>query len=246
MRPWSIWIGFDPREAAAFAVARHSIRQFDRSIPIRGVVLSDVIKKRLYNRKTLYKDQFKRDNGHAANYWDVISNAPMSTEFAISRFLVPHLASTGLALFMDCDVLVRSHIARLFEIAEAGDKAVWCVKHNHVPDVSTKMDGQFQAAYPRKNWSSVMLFDCDHAANKSLTLKMINTVPGRDLHAFCWLKDEDIGELDPEWNYLVEETKINTQPKIVHFTNGWPGLPDYQDVPYADEWRTMLAQWANP
>lgn len=242
-RPWSIYVGFDPREAAAFAVARHSIQRFNRMIPIHGIVLSEMVKKGLYTRETIYRSHW--ENGNKWNYWDVVSKAPMSTEFAISRFLVPHLAGRGLALFMDCDVLVKENVARLFEIAEDGTKAVWCVKHQHIPEVTTKMDGQTQAAYPRKNWSSVMMFDCDHEANQALTVKMVNSLPGRELHRFCWLKDEEIGELDPEWNYLVEETKTNLPPKIVHFTAGGPWFPDYECVEYGDEWRAALAQWAS-
>ena len=46
----SIWIGFDPREADAFAVARHSInRHLITPIPVRGVVLTDLRTGGLYN-----------------------------------------------------------------------------------------------------------------------------------------------------------------------------------------------------
>lgn len=90
----------------------------------------------------------------------------MSTEFAISRFLTPHLAGRGLALFMDCDMLVRSNLTSLFLDLETGDKAVYCVKHQYNPTGNEKMDGQLQTRYVRKNWSSFMIFDCNHPANK--------------------------------------------------------------------------------
>ncbi len=240
---WSIWLGFEPREAAALAVARHSIaRHLNAKIPVFGVVLDDLRKRGLYRRAT----EHRVTSEGKPQLWDVISEAPMSTEFAISRFLVPHLAGDGLALFMDCDVLVRADLSRLFRNIEyaSESKAVWCVKHNHKPSSETKMDGQVQSKYARKNWSSVMLFDCDHPANKSLTVDLVNNAPGRDLHGFCWLADCDIGELDPEWNWLAGESEPMDDPKIVHHTLGSPCMTGYEGVPFADEWRDELRVWA--
>lgn len=236
----SIWIGFDPREANAFAVARYSARRLlTQPIPIQGVVLSWLQARGLYTRP------IETRRGCPPVMWDTISDAPMSTEFACSRFLVPHLAQRGLALFVDCDVLVRYNLARLFEIAEKDrSKAVWCVKHKHEPPPGLKMDGQMQTLYARKNWSSVMLFNLEHEANKRLTLDAVNGLPGRDLHRFCWLEDHEIGELGPEWNFLVGHTNADVFPFIVHFTDGHPGMTGYERVPYADEWRETLAEWA--
>jgi lipopolysaccharide biosynthesis glycosyltransferase len=175
----------------------------------------------------------------------------MSTEFAISRFLVPELAKRanqckpyGWALFMDCDVLVRGSLSPLFAQLD-DEKAVYCVKHNYTPALDIKMDGQSQTVYPRKNWSSVMAINVDHPANNALTVEMVNGLPGRDLHAFCWLDDDQIGELGPEWNWLVGETQAKVDPKIVHFTQGYPGLSAaFENVEYADEWFTELERWA--
>lgn len=232
----AIYIGFDPREAAAYAVAVESTRRHLLSpIPIRGVVLSDLRNAGLYTRPTSIKD---------GRLWDDISEAPMATEFACSRFLVPHLAGSGLALFMDCDVLVRTNLARLFEMVDRS-KAVSVVKHNFNPPEGVKMDGQLQLRYARKNWSSVAIWNCDHPKTKALTLEMANTWPGRDLHAFKWLDDDDIGELGPEWNFLVghhDASKID--PKIVHMTDGCPFMPGYEDCDFADEWRAQLTAWA--
>lgn len=231
----SIWIGFDPREAAAYAVAKHSIgKRLTQPIPVHGIVLDRLREQGLYNRPTERRD---------GRLWDVISEAPMATEFAVSRFLTPILAKKGWALFADCDVLARKSLVRLFDLANP-KYAVMCVKHRHEPQEGVKMDGQAQTRYARKNWSSVALFNADHPSNKRLTVEMVNTLPGRDLHAFCWLKDEEIGELPAEWNYLVGHTQINEEPALVHFTDGVPFMPGYEDVPYADEWRTALHQWA--
>jgi lipopolysaccharide biosynthesis glycosyltransferase len=241
----SIWIGFDPREAAAFAVAVHSIKsRLSRRIPIYGLVLSELQESGLYWRPTT---SFINSEGHK-QLVDVNSkrddyDGAMSTEFAISRFLVPKLAGGGWALFMDCDMLVRADLTRLFALKD-DSKAVMCVQHNYAPIQTVKMDGQLQTKYSRKNWSSVMLFNCDHPANKALTLETVNTVPGRDLHAFCWLKDEDIGSLPMEWNWLAGEAETIDNPRIVHHTLGSPCLPGYEDAPFADEWRSELAEWA--
>ena len=106
------------------------------------------------------------------------------------------------------------------------------------------MDGQIQTIYARKNWSSVMAFNCNHPSNKALTVEMVNTLPGRDLHRFCWLQDDEIGELEPEWNYLVGHTKTKDEPKIVHWTDGGPWLEAFREAEYADEWWDELERWA--
>lgn len=238
---WSILIGFDQREAPAFVVARESIRRFNRFIPVNGVVLDHVRAAGLYTRET---------ERRLGRLYDVPSRAPdydgsMSTEFAISRFLTPHLAKGGLALFMDCDMLVRVNLTEMFRSFDRS-KALMCVKHEHAPlQQTTKMDGQAQTVYPRKNWSSLMLFNCDHPSTQKLTLEMINTRPGRDLHALCWLDDDEIGELGPEWNWLVGHSDPKIEPKIVHFTDGPPTMEGFRNVAYADEFFDVLNTWAN-
>lgn len=238
----SVWIGFDPREAAAFAVARQSIRRFNQHTPIRGLVLSELRAKGIYYRPT---------ERRLGKLYDVISQHEMATEFAISRFLVPSIVlkeaagfnDGGWAIFMDCDVMARKSITELRALLD-DDKAVMCVKHDHKPSNTEKMDGQKQSIYARKNWSSVMAFNISHPANKALTVEMVNTIPGRDLHRFCWLDDDEIGDLPPEWNYLVGHTKTNEEVKLVHFTDGGPWFEALQDVEFADEWRHQLARWA--
>lgn len=231
----SIWLGFDPRETAAYAVAKYSIdRWLTQPVPVKGIVLDRLRQQELYYRPTERRD---------GRLWDVISEAPMATEFAISRFLTPILAKKGWALFMDCDVLARRSLVRLFDLADP-KYAVMCVKHRHEPQEGVKMDGQAQTRYARKNWSSVALFNVEHPANKLLTVEMVNERPGRDLHAFCWLEDREIGELPAEWNYLIGHTQTNAEPALVHFTDGVPSMPGYEDCDYANEWRATLHQWA--
>lgn len=231
----SIWIGFDPREADGFAVTRHSIkRRLNTPIPIKGLVLDDLRAHGLYTRPTSIKD---------GGLWDDISEAPMATQFACSRFLAPLLAGSGWALFMDCDMLVRTDLQKLFDQADP-TKAVMVVKHYHVPTDDVKMDNQVQTRYARKNWSSVCLFNVDHPSNRKLTYEVVNTVPGRDLHRFFWLEDDEIGELDISWNYLVGISPPEIEPDIVHFTEGLPTVPGYENCEYANEWRAELTKWA--
>jgi len=239
--PRSVWIGYEPRECDAFIVARSSlVERSSTAIDVHSIILADMERAELY-RRPYYR-------GHGNFLKDKISDAPMSTEFAISRFLTPHLARDrypahgGWALYMDCDMLVRADVADLFALADPA-KAVMCVKHRHEPRERTKMDGQEQIHYARKNWSSVMLFNCEHPANASLTVDLINRVPGRDLHRFCWLEDDLIGELPAEWNHLVGYSGAEGgEPKIVHFTNGTPSMLGMR-MPYADEWREQLHRW---
>lgn len=236
----SIWLGWEPREAAAFAVARHSLmRRLSLPFPIHGLVLADLEQAGLYTRPL----ERRTVNGRSV-MWDVISGAPMSTEHANARFLVPRLAGSGWALFMDCDVLVRSNLGRVFEGLDPRF-AVYCVKHAQKQQTGVKMDGQVQLPYGRKNWSSFMIFNCGHPANWALTVEMVNTLPGRDLHRFCWLEHDNlIGELGPEWNWLVGESEPIDAPKVVHFTLGTPDMPGYEDAEYAEEWRDELRLWA--
>jgi lipopolysaccharide biosynthesis glycosyltransferase len=146
-------------------------------------------------------------------------------------------------LFIDGDVLVRADLNELFDQLDP-EKALYCVQHRHDPEEGFKMDGQLQLRYRRKNWSSVMALNVDHPANAALTVDYINTVPGRELHAFGWLDDKHIGALRQEWNYLVGVTRPLANPKIAHFTLGTPDMPGYEACEYAEEWRAERRRWA--
>lgn len=217
----NIYLGFDPRETLAYDVAKFSIERRCAKAKVHPLQLGKL--------PMLTRPVERRGN----QLWCPISEAPMATEFAISRFCVPFLQSKGWALFADCDILCLTDIRELFELAD--DRyAVMVVKHNHQPTEATKMDGQLQSKYSRKNWSSVCLWNCGHEANKRLTLEALNTWPGRDLHAFKWLEDSEIGELPAAWNHLVG-VSAPTEPKILHYTLGTPDM--CPNSPYADVWR---------
>jgi hypothetical protein len=230
----SIWIGRDRREELAFNVTRQSlISHLSETIPVHALEFGELKRRGLYNRPT---------EEHDGRLIDVLSRRPdydgsMSTDHAIGRFYVPHLAGSGWALFMDGDMLVRDDIAKVFDDLDIA-KAIYCVQHDHQPSGKTKMDGQVQSKYARKNWSSFVLFNCDHAANKALTPELIDTIPGRDLHRFCWLAEDEIGALDSTWNWLVGYS----EPKVVHFTNGTPDMQGYEGAAFADEWRSIASR----
>jgi hypothetical protein len=218
----------------AYAVARQSIDQrLSEGLPIYPVILEHLRARGLYTREhETIGDQM----------YDLISAAPMATEFAISRFLVPHLAKNGAALFVDADVMARDDLMKLFDEFDP-DKAVMVVKHAPYATGQTKMDGQAQTSYARKNWSSVCLWNCDHPKTKLLTPDIVNSARGLWLHQFGWLEDDDIGELSPRWNWLVGYHNT-PNPGLVHFTDGVPTMPGKANVAYASEWWRELLEWA--
>lgn len=227
----SIFVGYDRREAVAFSVAMGSAgRHLSTFVPLHGLFLDYLIDKGLYRRPLEYRDGVM---------WDVISDAPMATQHANARFLVKEIAKEGWAVFMDGDVLVMDDMSALFDQLDP-KFAVYCVKHDYSAEPGVKMDGQIQTAYAKKNWSSVMAVNCDHPSNAALTLDLINSVPGRELHRFCWLKEEEIGALDPSWNYLVGVTPRPDKVRVAHFTLGLPDMPGYEDCEFAEQWRKEL------
>lgn len=218
-----VFVGYDTREDIAYQVCKHSITSKNKDVIVRPL-----------------KQQELRDSGWYTRSIDKLA----STEFTFTRFLIPELCNfQGWALFMDCDMILKTDIAELFE--QANDEyAVMCVKHDYTPKSTTKMDGQAQTIYPRKNWSSVMLFNCGHKSNQSLTQDLVNSpeINGAYLHRFSWLKDKEIGELSPEWNWLVghySEPEDGT-PKLIHYTEGGPWFENYRDCEYHEDWKSEL------
>ena len=221
-----VFVGHEPREQAAYDVAVNSML-WRASGPVDVTPL---------NRDRLERcGLLRRPTDLRGSMYDLTSNARCATGFAISRFLTPILAQTGWALFIDCDVVFLDDVADLFALADPS-KAVQVVKHDAEHKTQWKMDNQRQTSYERKNWSSVMLFNCDHPANMGLTLEQINKRPGRDLHRFCWLDDSQIGALPAGWNWLVGVQPEPKLPKIAHYTLGGPWITNWTAKPYDDLW----------
>ena len=223
-----VFIGYDAREPEAYRVASWSLKR-RASIPVTVTAL-DI--NRLESSGLL-----RRPTDRRGRRYDIPSNANASTDFAISRFLTPILAQEGWALFMDCDMVVLEDIAEILkDVRDQPGRAMYCVMHNQKAGLDTKMDGQLQLHYARKNWSSVMLFDCSHPANRRLSLLDVQERKGLDLHTFYWLADSEIGALHPSWNWLVGVQDKPEKPRIAHFTLGGPFLPDWHGGPDDDIW----------
>jgi hypothetical protein len=223
------FIGYDDREHDAAVVARFTLREISQT---------QVNPEFLDSEKLAAHGLLNRLSDHRGGQdYDLVSNASKSTRFAVSRFLVPLLCQNGWALFTDCDVLFLQDPRDMLHSIDPS-KAVYVVKHQHTvgPRTQWKMVNQRQDNYRRKNWSSVMLFNCDHPSNRRLSLRDINERPGRDLHAFYWLDDREIGDLRPSWNWLV-----GVQPKppsigIAHFTLGGPWINGWQEAEHDSLW----------
>lgn len=228
-----VFIGHDPRSQAAYDVAAHSLlRHASAPVSVTPLRVAELASHGLLRRPT-------DTRGNAI--YDLPSNAPCSTEFAISRFLVPMLARTGWALFVDADVVFMADVAEVFSYRNP-DVAVQVVHHDHRPVWETKMAGAQQTTYLRKNWSSVMLWNCDHPANQRLSLDDVNHRPGRDLHRFYWLHEQEIGHLPHTHNWLVGEQPMPARPVIAHFTNGGPWLsPHWGGAAHDDIWLAARA-----
>lgn len=216
--PFRVFIGWDKREPIAYDVAKFSLERH-ASIPVE---VTPIKIDELRERKLYWRTQ------------DPLA----TTDFTYSRFLTPALAGyKGWALFCDCDFLFLGDIKGLVEYTKT-PKAVYCVQHDYTPKDTVKMDGKPQSAYPRKNWSSLMLFNCDHPSVKTLTPEVVNTQTGAYLHRMQWVKDEDIGSLPVTWNWLEgwNEKPAQGTPNVVHFTRGGPWFSEWQNVDYGDLW----------
>jgi len=220
-----IYIGYDPAEKEAYRVAVNTLATCTKTAP-----------EPLDAARLRASGLLRRTVDMRGQMYDLPSNSPCSTEFAASRFLVPILCQAGWALFTDCDVVFMANPRELLALADPS-KAVMVVKHNHYGH-GTKMGGMEQTHYDRKNWSSVMLFNCDHPANRRLSIQDVNERPGRDLHAFYWLHDSEIGELPTEWNWLVNVTEKPDYPKIAHYTQGGPWIDGWKRAEHDELWLT--------
>jgi len=218
MKKLKIYIGYDSKEDIAYRVCKYSLlKRSSINLKVYSLKLQELIARKFYSRSI-----------------DPLA----STEFTYSRFLVPALSSyQGWAIFCDCDFIFLEDISKILENLDYS-KAVYCVKHDYTPTEKHKMDGQKQTVYPRKNWSSFILFNCEHPSNKNLSVDTVNSQTGSYLHQFKWLKNEEIGALDERWNWLEGWTSKNNsnKPYAIHYTRGGPWFDEWQDVEFAKEW----------
>lgn len=218
MAELAVYIGWDSREDIAYQVAKATLlEKASIDVEVHPIKLQELVDRGVYTREV-----------------DPLA----STEFTYSRFFTPWLADyKGWALFCDCDFLFFGDVAELLRYKD-DTKAVACVHHDYTPKEGVKMDGKVQTNYPRKNWSSFMLFNCEHPSTRQLTPELVNSQTGAYLHRLQWAKDSEIGEIPEEWNWLEGWSTRPSQgfPKGVHYTNGGPWFHNWQDVEYADVW----------
>ena len=229
-----VYIGFDRREPEAAEVCKKSLLARS-TIPLDIKMLGEVEPR----RAGIYDRPFRLEGSQRIDSRD---GKPFSTDFSFTRFLVPvYQLYQGWALFVDCDFLFRWDVKDILDLAD-DSKALMCVKHDYRPAETIKMDGQKQELYSRKNWSSLVLWNCAHPANKKITPRAVNFSMGQRLHNFYWLKDEHIGNIPEYWNWLEGWSQANMEPRAVHMTRGVPTMKGYENIPFADEWRSYLME----
>jgi hypothetical protein len=219
----TVCIGYDHRESIAYHVLAHSImRRASGPVRIQPIMLS----------------QFD-------GFWTRERSPMQSTDFTYARFLTPWLAEDNeVSVFMDCDMLCLGDVWELYNLAKADLYSdVLVVKHDYTPCTEDKFLGAIQTVYPKKNWSSVMVFNGHRSMVKCLTPGYVNKASPMDLHQFNWSRG--VGDLPPEWNHLVGEYAPNPKAKLVHFTLGGPYFAGYENCEFKDEWFAELSDMLN-
>lgn len=208
-----IFIGYDPREKVAFNVLSHSLCQ-RASRPVSVIPL---------NLRHLTQEVYRE------------KDPKQSTEFSFSRFIVPYLSNyEGWSIFMDSDMLACDDIAKLYDLRD-DNYSVMVVKHDYEVKEGTKFLGEKQLPYPKKNWSSLIMFN--NSKCRALSKEYVNQASGLELHQFKWLdSEEQIGSLPIEWNYLVGHYPKKDKVSLIHYTEGGPYFENYKEVDYADIW----------
>lgn len=216
LEPVPVYVGYDPVEPVAYHVFCDSLIR-NSTLPLRITPLA------LNNFKAFYEE--KHTDG--------------SNQFIYTRFLIPFLERWhGFALYFDGDMVLRegADIADLWGRRDL-EKSVQVVKH---PDYQTKHPVKYRGAtnssYPRKNWSSVILFNCNHFPNRILTPDYVRKAKGEYLHRFGWVHESQIGTLPDSWNRLVLEQEVKPFDRLLHYTIGTPCFAAYRDCDHADEW----------
>jgi len=207
-----IFIGYDPREAVAYHTCVNSIiRHASQPVAIVPLALN------------LFSD-YKEIHTDGSNH------------FVYTRFLVPHLMEfRGWAIFIDGDMIICDDIIKLWNLRQF-DKDVMVVKHNYQTRRHVKYLNSKNENYPRKNWSSVILWNCGSESNQQLTPELVQKSSGEFLHRFSWITDSGIGELPIEWNWLPDEYGINKKAKLLHYTLGAPCFDEFAETVQANVW----------
>lgn len=226
---FSIHIGWDPRDDLAAKVCASSLGRHWKIGTPKNI---SFIKEHELRKRGMYEREYtKKFNGQMVDNGDF---KPFSTEFSFTRFLTPYLSPTKHSIFVDADFLFRADINELMASIDP-DKTVSVVMHDYKPTETIKMDGVIQSPYPRKNWSSLMVFN-NELARQSIKVEDVTQKTGSWLHQFKWLHNDEIGGINEEWNWLEGwSASSSLEPKAVHYTRGTPDMIG-NGLPYAHEW----------
>lgn len=228
-----VFIGYDEREEVGLHVFMASLlKTKNNSEPCAVTILGGELNQ---------KERMMRGDGRGSN------------AFTYERFLIPYyMGFRGWALFVDgSDMLLREDVTKVWDEVDPW-YGVQVVKHGYRTKARTKYVGTEMESdnrdYERKNWSSVVMWNCGHYKHRVLTPEWVRGMAKRDagyLHRFGWLGDEEIGDLDGGWNYLVGEDNVAPRVggvKLVHWTHGVPGIEAYKGTEYAWQWKEMLTR----
>jgi hypothetical protein len=228
---FEIFVGWDPRDDLAANVCVFSLREKTPLVKAKFLREHELRRDGVYRREYMVKE-----NGQMIDNGDF---KPFSTQFSFTRFLTPNISECEYSVFVDADFLFRHDIRHMLEKIDP-EKVVSVVKHNHVPTEEIKMDGMIQTRYHRKNWSSLMVFN-NKKARECISVADVTEHTGAWLHGFKWVHDDDIGEIDPAWNWLNGYSDKLIEPAAVHFTLGTPDMIG-NDIAYASEWNHYARQ----
>ena len=225
MKKLNVYVGYDSSnigQELAYSVCERSLKAHSNNINVLPIKLDDLKRSGMY-----YRDE----------------DTKQSTEFTYSRFLVPALNNyKDLAVFCDSDFVWMNDITSIIDYID-DTLSISCVPHEYTEcPTKTKMDGKVQEWYPKKNWSSLIVFNCEHEDCKSLTIDHVNTETAKYLHRFEWTSDENIGNIPIDYNYLVGYYNHVKSPEAYHFTDGGPWHRDYADCEHSEVWLEYLTK----
>jgi hypothetical protein len=235
-----VFVGYDVREHAAWQVCRDTLVRPDPNGPRLDIEVHPLSHRDL-RRRGLFDRPWKIDE--SGQFWDDRDGRPFSTEFAHSRFLVPHLAKlmgikNSAVVFVDCDFMFLRPITEMLDCINP-NKVVSVVKHDfHRVQEGVKMDGMLQQRYYRKLWSSLMVFNMGHSDIDLFDAKHpANNSTGSTLHGLRPFEDNEIGDICETWNYIPGHSPSGVVPNAVHWSFGGPWMKEFEHTLYAYEWR---------
>ena len=208
-----IFIGHDSRYKDATKVCKQSILNYWPEADITYLDKAALIKAGIYGREDVEGE---------------------STEFSFTRFYVPLLCNyEGIAMFCDNDFLWKGDPRNIRRYVNL-NQPMAVVKHEDYEAEANKMNGIKNKSYPKKNWSSLMLFRCNQFKNK-LTKEYLDNATPAQLHEFHFIHEDNIGSIPKDFNCLVGHYDCKNA-KALHYTNGGPWFDEYKDGELSEEW----------